>query len=412
MKYTLLSCVAALALLPCQAVQQADTYEASQQFVQDDGYIIFAYAEDWDTFSKRVCDKLMASDAVIQAAGNAVFMRAPIPNTLTEERKAADKEKFGPLNVADASSYPAIIMLTKSGRHYSTICGSVMRKAAPKKISKMIQERMAGMKKQEELLEKAKAAKGVERAKLLGEAANIPDIQPNGKRGAILAEIKRLDPNDTTGYARTMRDPFDFVGEIVGIERDKAKGWQQALAKVEGYLNDPIYTPEQKQGLHALAIGLLHRHGGLKDAAAIREHAAAIRELDSKSYIGRSAQFAEREWATSFNLIEGWNSAVMQQSADGPVEVEAPLPFTTPGTYTLTFNYKGGSDAAIIVAVSLYDGKKLVAEDRHDGFAGVNSRGTVYKLKVDSVPANPHLFIEFNQKGKNNSNGQIAVSRG
>ena len=413
MKYTFLSCVAALALLPCQAaVQQADTYEASKPLVQDDGYIIFAYAEDWDTFSKRVCDKLMTSEAVLQAAGNAVFMRAPIPNVLTDERKAANKEKYGPLNVADAPSYPAILLLTKSGRHYATICGSVMRKAAPKKISKMIQERIAAMKHQEALLAQAKAAKGIERAKLLGEAASIPDISPDGKLGAIINEIKKLDPQDTTGYARKLRDPFSFVGEIVGIERDKSKSWQEALAKVDEYLNDPVYTPAHQQALHALAIGLLHRHGSLKDAAAIRKHAAAIEALDSKSYIGQSAQYATREWATSFNLVEGWNPAVMQQSAQGPVEVEAPLPFSTPGIYTFIFNYKNGSDAASIAAVSLYDGDKLVAEDRHAGFAGKMPNNNIYKLKLDSVPAAPRLMIEFNQKGKNNSSGLIEVTRG
>ena len=107
MKYTLLSCVAALALLPCEAVQTAENYEAAKELVQDDGYLLFAYAEDWDTYSKRVCDRLMAAEAVKLAAGQAVFMRVPIPNVLTDERKAANKERFGPLQVADAPDYPA-----------------------------------------------------------------------------------------------------------------------------------------------------------------------------------------------------------------------------------------------------------------------------------------------------------------
>ena len=412
MKYTLLSCMAALALLPCHAVQQADTYEASKPLVQDDGYIIFAYAEDWDGFSKRVCDKLMSSDLVIQAAGDAVFMRAPIPNFITNERRAADKERFGPLNVGDAPSYPAILMLTKSGRLYSIISGSFMRKAAPKKVSKMIQERLNGMKTQESLLAQAKTAKGVERAKLLGAAASIPDIMPDGKKGAIINEIRKLDPQDTTGYARNLRDPFDFVGEIVGIERDKARGWELALAKVEEYLSDPVYSPAHKQALHALAVGLLRRHGSMKDAAALRRHAKAIEEMDAKNYLGKSAAIAEREWTPSFNLSEGWNPSVMKDSNDGPLEVDGPLPFTAPGSYTIVFNYKSGPDAALISAVSLYDGDKLVVEDRHDGFAGKVPKSHIYKLKIPALPAAPRLLIEFNQKGKNNSAGTISVIRG
>lgn len=412
MKYTLLTCLATLSLLPCLAVQEADTYEASKAIATDDGYIIFAYAEDWDTFSKRVCDRLMKADQVTKAAGSAVFMRAPIPNFMTNERRAADKERFGPLNVAETSSYPAIIMLTKSGRHYSTINGAVMRKAAPKKVSKMIQERLAGMKRQEELLARAKEAKGAERARLLGEAASIPDILPAGRINDIINEIKKLDPQDTHGYARNLRDPFAFVGEIVGIERDKNKGWEMALNKVEEYLKDPLYSPAHKQALHALAVGLLRRHGSAKDVPTIRRHLAELEQLDPKSYVGRSAKIAEREWAVGFSLSSGWNPGIVCQE-NQPAEVDDPQPpISAPGTYTFTFNYKSGSDAAIIEAVSLYDGDTLVVEDRHSGFAGVNSKGHVYQLKVDKVPAKPRLLIEFNQKGKNNSTGTISVRRG
>lgn len=410
MKHILFTCMAALALLPCQAAQEAENYEAASAIATDDGFIIFAYAEDWDTFSKRVCDKLMKSDLVKAAAGNAVFMHAPIPNFIDKERKEADKARFGPLNIPDASSYPAILMLTKSGRHYSTINGSVMHKAAPKKVSKMIQERLQGMKKQEELLEQAKTAKGIERARLLGEAASIPDVSPQGARKNIIAEIKKLDPQDKTGYARKLRDPFDFMGEITGIEKNQ--GWQEALKKVETYLNDPVYTADHKQALHALAIGLLRRHGGAKDAAAIRKHAQEMEQLNANSYLGKSAQTAAREWATGFSLAEGWNPGVVRKE-DQPAEVsDTPLPINGPGTYTFTFNYKRGSDAAVIEAVSLYDGDTLVVEDRHSGVAGVNSRGHVYQLKVNKVPAKPRLLIEFNQNGKNNSNGTITVRRG
>lgn len=410
MKYTLLSCAAALALLPCQAVQHAETYEAAKQIVQDDGYIIFAYAEDWDVFSQKVCEKLMASELVVKAAGNAVFMRAPIPNFMTNERKQADKERFGPLQVGDAPSYPAILMLNKEGRLCSIISGGFMRKAAPKKVSQMITDRLAGMKKQDALLEKAKNATGVEKAKLLSEAALIPDIMPTDKIGRIIGEVKKLDPKDESGAVRRLRDPFDFVGEIVGIERDKNKSWEEALNKVTEYLKDPVYTPTQQQALHALAIGLLHRHGGVKAMPEIRKHAKAIQQLDSKTYLGRASWLTEREWATGFNLSEGWTPAIMQASPD-PVELEGSLPMDGPGTYVFTFNFERGSDAAIIRAVSLYDGDKLVVEDRHDGFSGLKSTNHVYKLKVSAVPKNPHLFIEFNQKGKNNSFGHISITR-
>ena len=411
---------AAPALLPVYAVQQAETYAESQAIVQDDGYIIFAYAEDWDTFSKQVCDKLMESELVTAAAGNAVFMRAPIPNFLTPERTQADKERFGPLQVGDAPSYPAVLMLTKEGRLYSIISGSFMRKAAPKKVSKMIAERLAAFKKQKALLIEAEHATGVEQARLLGQAFEIPDLLFPVPRGKMIDRIRKLDPKDESGYARRLRDPFDFVGEIVGIEKNKDRGWEEALAQVEKYLADPVYTPAHKMALHALATGLLRRHGGIKAAPDIRRHTQAIVQLqaqaseegnESLSYLAKSAPNAAREWAAGFNLADGWTPAVMQASGE-PIELGGPLPIKLPGVYTVTFLYESGADAAIIRSVELRDGDTPVAEDRHNGFAGKNPNNNVYTLKVTEELKQPRLFITFDQKGKNNSSGHITITRG
>lgn len=411
MKYAILSCAAALALMPCMAVETADTYEASKAVVTDAGYIIFAYAEDWDSFSKGVCEKLMSNANVIKAAGSAVFMRAPIPNVLTDERKAADKEKFGPLQVADAPDYPAIIMLDKNGRHYSTITGSFMHKAAPTKVASIIRERLAGLKQQQDFLARAQNAKGVEKATLLGAAASIRDINPVARIGEIIKQIKQLDPKDESGYARKLRDPMDFVGEIVGIEKSKDadKGWKAALAKVEEYLKDPVYTVPQQQALHALAIGLLRRNAGPRAAADISSHARAMATLDPDSYIGKSAPIAEREWATGFNLADGWSPAVVADPE--PIELQGPLPINGPGTYLVTFNYERGNHACSVSAVTLYDGGKLVAEDRHPGSAGHSAKDNVYKLTVPSALSIPHLYVEFEKTNNTNTFGRITITR-
>lgn len=416
MKYTLLSCVAALALLPCEAVQTAENYEAAKGFVQDDGYILFAYAEDWDPSSKRVCDRLMAAEAVQQAAGQAVFMRVPIPNVMTDERKAADKERFGPLQVADAPDYPAILMLDRNGRHYATITGPFMHKAAGKKlidkVAELIVARRHGQRQQADLLARAEKAKGAEKAQLLGAAATVPDINPVDKIGKIINQIKQLDPKDESGYARKLRAPMDFVGEIVGIERSKdpGKGWEAALAKVQEYLKDPVYTKPQQQALHALAVGLLHRHGGPRRVDEMLSHTRAIATLVPDNYLGKSAALAEREWAVGFNLADGWTPAVVAENT--PIELSGPLPIAGPGAYSVTFTYERGRHGCNIAAVSLYDGKTLVAEDRHPGSAGRASKNNVYKLQLNTLPKEPHLFIEFDQKGNNDSFGHIIITRG
>lgn len=416
MKRIILTCAAALALLPCAAVQTADTYAAAKEIVKNDGYIIFAYAEDWDTFSKRTCDKLMAAEAVQKAAGEAVFMRAPIPNVMTEERKAADKERFGPLQVADAPDYPALIMLDNQGRHYATITGPFLHKAPNKKmadkVAGLISECRTGLQQRTDLLTRAEQAKGVDKARLIGAAAMVPNVNPVDKIGKIINNIKKLDPKDESGYGRRLRDPMSFVGEIVGIERSKepGKGWEAAFSKVEEYLNDPVYTPLQQQELHALAVGLLHRHGGPRRVQEMREHLRAMKALAPDTYMGKSVALAEREWAVGFNLMDGWTPEVVAENE--PIELSGPLPITGPGSYSITFTYTRGNHAAVIRAVSLYDGKKLVAEDRHPGTAGRSGKDNVYKIQVNSALKEPHLFVEFEQNGKTNTFGQIVITRG
>lgn len=396
------------------APQIAETYEAAQPLLQDDGYILFAYAEDWDTYSKKVCDKLIASSAVQQAAGNAVFMRVPVPNILTDERKEADKARYGDLKIPDSNNYPALILLTKQGRHYATITGTYMTKARPKKVAGLIKEAMQAMHKQETLLEQANSAEGVEKARLLGEAALVPGINPPDASRKIINQIKKLDPKNETGYARKLIPPFDLSVEISTIEREKdtnkPHGWQEAINRVEEYLKDPVYTNEQRQALLAVYIGILNRNKGLAAAAKIRELAHEITKLGPDTDLGKTVPTILRDWGLGVTLSEGWTPETT--SVKEPVEIESLPSFSKAGTYTFTLVRDGGNHNGIVSAISLYDGDKLIAEDRHEGFVGpTKNQNNVYKLEVTTPPANPHLFIQFNQKPKYyNSWGHIELT--
>ena len=393
--------------------QIAETYEAAQAILQDDGYILFAYAEDWDTYSKGVCDVLMASPVVQQAAGNAVFMRVPIPDELTEERKKADEVRYGKLRIPNANNYPALLMLTKSGRHYATITGPYMLKADPEKVAAEISKAMQSMRNQEELLARAQSANGVEKAKLLGEAALIPGINPPDAPRKLIQQINKLDPRGETGYARKLVPPFDLSMEIFAIEsqKDTSKphGWETALKTAEKYLKDTVYTNEQRQALYAISIGILRRHAPTS-AARIRKMARRMQKLDPDSDLGKSAKAVIREWGTGLTLAEGWSPQIIAEKE--PVEVDEPPSFAKPGVYTFTLVRDRGNHNCNVAAISLYDGKKLIAEDRHEGFVGPNkSENTEYKLNVTSPPSKPHLFIQFNQKSTaNNSWGHFSLT--
>lgn len=419
-KYTLSLLIAGLVMQAPTMAEPVlvDSYDAAQSVLQDDGYILFAYAQGWDNSSSKICRKLMNSQAVKQAAGNAVFMPVPVPNILTDELKEANKAKYGKLTVPDAPDYPAILMLTKDGRHYATLCGPAIRSGKLQDVAKTISDHLASMHKQEELLTQAANAKGVEKARLLGEAASQPGINPPERMGNIIAQIKKLDPNNETGYARKLINPFDLSMEIFGIEtsKDAGKGWQAALTQAEAYLKDSVYNTEQKQALYAISIGIMRRHMGARAASKIREYARAMASLNPDNYLGQSAKVVERDWGVGLNLIEGWTPDAVSGPSE-PIELSGPLPITTPGTYKVTFTYTRGRHSANIRSVKLYDGSQLVAQDEHDGSAGKTAKDNVYTLTVENPPKDPHLFILFDQSkscdqnGRSDSYGRITITR-
>ena len=136
---------------------------------------------------------------------------------------------------------------------------------------------------------------------------------------------------------------------------------------------------------------------------------ARLREIDPDSILGQSAIDAERMWIRDLNLVEGWSPQVIPADTT-PVEVAGPLPIKGAGTYEVTFTYRKGSHAAYIEAVELYDGKTKVAEDRHNGSAGIRHSNNVYTLKVASALKKPRLMVTFNMKQNRDSYGSITVS--
>lgn len=371
---------------------KANSFEAAQAVLQDDGYTLFAFAEDWDDNSVKISRKLMNSTSVKQAAGNAVFMEVPAPNVLTDAHKEADRMKFGELTIPEAPDYPAILMLTKGGRHCATICGPIMRKAKPQEVAKIIENDMTAMHKQEELLARAVKAQGVKKAKLLGKASRLPGINPPDALERIIGQIKKLDPENKTGYSRKLITPFDLSMEIFAIEtgKDAGQGWQAALAQAETYLKDSVYSDVS--------------------ASCVAFSAPAPPRKSANT-----AKAVERDWLLGFNYVEGWPPNVVSGSSK-PIELMRPLPISSPGVYKVTFSYTRGGNAANIRAVSLYDGSKLAARDVHEGSAGIIARNNVYTLTVDQTPKEPYLFIRFDQSrdcassGHSDFYGEITIT--
>lgn len=428
--YTLLLCGSAATVLlpgPVFSAQRAANYEQAAALSPKDGYIAFAYAEGWDKFSKKLCLKLMNDPAILQAAGNTVLIPMPVYESPSKEQKEGLEAHMGKLGVKEAESYPAIFMFGPKGRHYATLCGPDVIHAKPNELAAEMRKRIAALKEQNELLDKAKSAQGVEKAKLLGAATQIKGVSVPGD---TIKQIKAADPKDESGFVRRLEfKPWGYTENLLERKLDsktlqelegqpnkaaiqRRLEMQMILKELDDKLADSAYTNEQKQVFCANAIGTIHRKGDVTDSAKIKHYASIMEKLAPDTTLGKSAPIVTRAWVAKLTLDEGWKPTTLPSGTD-PVELHGELPIREPGTYVVTFTYESGAEALKTKEVRLYDGKKLIASDAHPGSAGAphNTKGNVYRLNVDQTVASPRVFIIFDMNGKTNSRGSITITR-
>lgn len=400
---SLLTLALALAPLSAIAYQTAENIEQAKTMVTDDGYAVVMYARDWDKYSKKTAKLMLADPAVSKALGNAVVLEMDVPNVTPKEEHEANKKRFGNMDLSFPNVYPAIILYDKNCRRLADICIPFAERNKPIAVAEKVATAMTAARKQAKLLAQAEGAQGVEKARLIGQAAAVAGInRPNN----VAKTLQQLDPEDKSGmYEVATLNLFETA-----IQTADTKDWEADLERMKKLIDNPLLTPYQKQQACCISIGLLRRHGGLARKAELKQMLAKLRSLDPDSLLGKSAIDAERMWVSELNLVEGWSPSVLPSDAT-PVEVEGKLPIAAAGTYEVTFTYKKGTEALRIAAVELYDGKKKIAEDRHAGSTGHKSSNNTYTLTVPAAVKNPHLFVTFNMGAKRDSYGKITITK-
>lgn len=90
------------------------------------------------------------------------------------------------------------------------------------------------------------------------------------------------------------------------------------------------------------------------------------------------AQIAKQTMGTSWTLKDGATSFTFDVSDT----------IMSAGTYTAVFQWEAGSSALIIDKVELYEGDKLVSEDVHEGWTGIENKQNVFTLTVKKLRTN------------------------
>lgn len=390
--------------LTAAAYQKAETMEEAKSKAGNDGIVIVTYAEGWDKYSKKTAQKMLENRAVKKALGNAVVMKLGVPNVSSPEDNQQNEKRFGKTDISFPNSYPAFIFYNKDGYRLADLCVKFEECRKPKAVARRLAGMMKSITGQAELLAKAEASSGVEKARLLGKAALIPGLrkpQDVGKR------IEQADPENKAGMQKVATINIYDMG--CGVP-DRKEDWKVTLEEVQQLLDNPNMTVDQQQQLCCICIGLLRRHGGLARKEELKAMIDKLEKLDPDSLLGQSAADARRLWIKDLTLADGWNPDVIPDD-NTPVEVVGDIPMKSAGTYTVTLSYTSGNHAGVFMAVELYDGKEKVAEDRHAGSSGHNSSNNVYTLNVPAPVKNPRLFITFNMGKDHTSYGQILIEK-
>lgn len=395
-----------------EELNMAENYEAAQANVPEDGYVLALYAEDWDKFSKKTVKSFYKNKAFRQEMANSVIIEYAAPNFFSAPTKEnpdlrdcrKEREaKLGKLKWTGAHTYPAFVLYDKNGRHYATVLVPHADRKNPEKIAKQIAAARKALAEQNDLLAQAEKESGIAKAKLLGKAASFSNIN---RPDNIVKRIKEVDPEDKSGYVRSL----EFNGHAYAEGTSKTKDWKATLAEVEAKIADKSYTDAQRQGLYATAIGLLHRHGTVADQKKLVKYLRAMEKLDPDSILGISAERAEMLWVVDLSYADGWSPAVLPTDTT-PTEVKGPLPIKEAGTYTVTFSYTRGAHQLVVLGVELYDGNKKVAEDIHRGSTGVRQDKNVYTLEVSSAVKNPVLKVSLDMTKSRDSYGTIRIEK-
>ncbi len=347
-----------LAALPLEAATIVKNYDEASKAAGKNGYIVFAYGANWDPTGLQVCKKHMESAAVKEAAGDAAMWPAPFYQLPNDEQKTDQGIKWGSLpipHVFSSESYPGLLLYDKDGAHYATINGAVVQKGTPEEVAAKVKSAIDGKHKRDEIMTRADAAQGTEKAKLLLEAALIPGLNRPDK---IVDAIKAADPQDSTGAASILTYEPSAKAEAYS-----EKPMAETIADMEKLLEQQFWKPEQRQSMYAIMIGKLHREGQYEDRAKIRELAKKMRELNPDSLFGRSSVVVERTWGGQIDYETGW-SPICLPPGGGLVQIVGRVPISSPGRYTVTFVKTGGSDLHVL-AVEVHRGNTKVGADEH-----------------------------------------------
>lgn len=261
-----------------------------------DGILVYFYGPDWDDRSTKMLKTFWENGEIKNACGDAAMVAAPVYQSPSEKDRKRAQEILSGMKVPHIFSYPAVVMCDSDGTKYYLLQGDEIL-AETKTVAETIKAKLELFRKQKRLLKKAEKTKGLEKAKLYGEAMiEGIDYPPNA-----LKIIKESDPKGETPYAKRLEfDVFKIITDKTHTDPDnpnlKLMTPDEAfnLVKTIAIDDETTYLPEQRQELLASCAAYLRRTDA--SDARIKTLHKKIREIDPDSVWASFADESEKIW--------------------------------------------------------------------------------------------------------------------
>lgn len=283
---------------PPRNPRRAASFSEALSEAGDDGVAVFCYGPDWNKRSLRMLKSFWQTPEAEAATGNAILVAVPYYESPTFEQAAESENAASGMNPPPFGVCPTVMLFTKDGTRYANLPGTdFLGTEDSMEIGyKNLREKIAALRKQQELLKQAENASGAEKAKLLSAVADLPIEAPRG----LVERIKEADPSDTSGMVR--RNTFSALAFLYE-QMDTKDGFlkpdfvpdykkmQDACMKV---IKDEALRPMDRQAAYLLLIGQSRREE--IPPAKLKGLINACAKIDPQTRYGRLSPPLATNW--------------------------------------------------------------------------------------------------------------------
>lgn len=279
--------------------RRAETYDDAAAAAGEDGVIVFCYGPDWNQRSVRMLKNFWKRPAVEQATGGAILVAVPFYQDPTPEQREERSRIAGSSPEPRNGICPSILMVDQVGNVYCNLSGTDDLGGEDGALAlKNMREKLEAYRKSRALMAQAENLRGVEKAKVLGQIAELPIKAP----ADLIEQIRQADPNDSTGLVRrNTHDAKLFLYKQMGttdgfISEDFIPDLKQISAECMKVVNDTALRTSDRQAAYSLIIGLtMKKEGGGKK---MRDLINACMKIDPNTPYGRLSGALANKWGS------------------------------------------------------------------------------------------------------------------